>query len=150
VALAAAALVGAVVVVHGPGGQLRQRAMLEQNAALREGALAVVERDAVVVTARGDKLLWPDRTTITAAYLVRSAGEGVRVGSTMYDLVPAPERLADVVARLVPGRPVYLLEDAIPPDRDALEAALGRAGVRREATTVPGLHRVTAVARPHS
>lgn len=145
-ALAAAAVVGASVVVGGPGGLLDQRAHVQQSTALRAGVLAVVGPDAVVVTARGDKLLWPDRTTVVAAYLVRDTGEGVRVGSTMYDLVPSPERLADVVARMAPLRPVYLLEDALPPDRDGLDVALEGAGLRREGTAVPGLQRVTAVA----
>jgi hypothetical protein len=146
-ALAAAGVIGAVLVLQAPGGVLDQRRHVLESTALRAAVLATVEADAVVVTTHGDKLLWPQRSTVTATYLVRDPDEGFRRGSTLYDVVPRPHRLADVAARSVAaGLRVYVLADTLPPDLRGLDEQLRRAGVQRERTAVPSLSQITAVA----
>jgi hypothetical protein len=150
-ALWTSALLGVLVLAHAEAGPLDQRAQVQRSMQFRAQVLEVVPPDAVVVTARGDKLLWPQRSTIVAAYLVRNRGEGVRSGSAMYDVLPTPHRLAHVVAGLVAaGEQVYVLSDGFPPYLGGFDLELRLAGVRREATAVHALFRITAVAPPHS
>lgn len=145
VLLALSALVGLVLAVTSPGGLLDQRRQVLQNAQLRAQVLEVTEPDAVVVTARGDKVLWPRRTTITAAYLIRKPMDGLRYGSITYDVVPEPRRLAEVVAGLThAGEQVYVLGDAFPPYWDGLDLELRLAGVQRVPTAARSLFKITA------
>lgn len=146
VAVSVAALIGVLLLGYAAGGPLDQRQQALHNEQLRAQVLGAVQPGALVVSARGDKLLWPKRSTITAAYLVRNPAEGVRSGPGVYDVVPTPRRLSDVVSRLVgAGERVYVLDDGWLPDRLGLDLALNRAGVRREPTTAPSMFRITAL-----
>ena len=63
----------------------------------------------------------------------------------MYDVVPTARRLAEVVAELErAGTQVFVMSDCLPPDRRDLDRELRRAGVRREATSVRSLFRITS------
>jgi hypothetical protein len=143
-ALGAAAVIGTVVLCVSPGGLVDVHRQVTQNTHVRAAVLRATEPRAIIVTARGDKLLWPERTTIAAAYLVREPAEGIRYGSSMYDVVPSPQRLAEVVAGLVDaGQRVYVMSDSFPPYVGGLDVELGLAGVRREPTAVPSLFLIT-------
>jgi hypothetical protein len=134
------ALVGVALLIQDPGGLVDQRRQVLHSAQLRADILGVTEPDAIVVTARGDKLLWPRRTTLTAAYLIRDPTEGIRYGPTTYDVVPTPRRLAQVVANLArAGDKVYVLSDSLPPYVAGLDVELGLVGARREPTPVRSL-----------
>jgi hypothetical protein len=143
--LTTSALLGLLLAVQAPGGLLDQRRQVQASAELRDRVLRHTEQDALVVTGRGDKVLWPHRRTITAAYLLRTPADGLRYGTIMYDVVPTPRRLAEVLAGLQPaGSPVYLLADALPPSREGLDLELRLVGLRRSPTRAPGLFAVTA------
>jgi hypothetical protein len=150
-ALGVTALLGVVVQVQSPGGLVDVHRQVVTNTAIRDAVLQATEPGAVVVTARWDKLVWPHRRTITAAYLVRDPTEGLRYGSSMYDVVPTPGRLAEVVADLAHGGVrVYVLYDSLPPYVGGLDLELRLAGVRRDPTAVPSLSLITAVSRSRS
>lgn len=147
-ALAVSALLGVGVQLQSPGGFADVHRQVVSNTSVRDTVVKAVEPDAVVVTARADKVLWPHRRTVTAAYLVREPTEGLRYGSSMYDVVPTPARLAEVVADLThAGVRVYILGDALPPYVGGLDVELGLAGVRREPTAAPSLYRITVASR---
>jgi len=146
--LGISALIAVVVQAGSPGGLVDVHRQVVTNTDIRDAVLEATEPDAVVVTARWDKVLWPHRRTVTAAYLVRGPTEGLRYGSSMYDVVPTPARLAEVVADLThTGVRVYVLYDALPPYVGGLDVELRLVGVRREATAVPSLSLITAASR---
>jgi len=150
-ALVISALIGVDLQVQSPGGLVDVHRQVVTNTSVRDAVLRATELDAVVVTARGDKVLWPHRRTITAAYLVREPSEALRYGSSLYDVVPTPARLAEAVAELAhAGLRVYVLADALPPYVGGLDVELRLAGVRREPTAVPSLFLITVGSRSHS
>ncbi len=67
--------------------------------------------DALVITRTGSKALWPDRRTLNATLLYDGppiTDEKILV----WDVVPSPERLADVAGRLVTGgHDVFVYDD---------------------------------------
>jgi len=139
-ALGVSAVVGIVLLAQSPGGVVDQRRQVLESTQLRADILRVTEPEAIVVTARGDKVLWPHRITLTAAYLVRDPTEGIRNGPTTFDVVPTPHRLAQVVADLAhAGDRVYVLSDSLPPGVKRLDVELELAGARREPTAVRSL-----------
>ena len=149
VAVAAAGLLlafGATSALH----SLRSlRPEIGAGAATRQAVLAATGPAGLVVTARGDKWIWPERGVVTAAYLVRTPSQG-RLGEHVYDTVPDRERLADVLVRLVKrGEETYLWNDGwlrMPDPR--LDAMTERRGVYRHPTAVPSLFRYTSIPEP--
>jgi hypothetical protein len=145
-AISIASLIGVLLLFHSAGGPLDQRRQVQWSEEMRAQVLTWAEPGALIVTARGDKFLWPQRSTLTAAYLVRNAAEGVRSGPGVYDVVPTPHRLADVVSRLVgKGERVYVLDDNWLPDSVQLDSELRRLGVRRERTPAASLFRISPI-----
>jgi len=128
ISLLLAAVIGAVSVATSPGGPADQRRQALRTERLRDGVLAASDANSLIVTARGDKFLWPERSTIVAAYLVREPEQGIHRGAGLYDTVPTLSRLTEVLSRLVTrGETVYVLDDGWLADREALDSHL-RAG----------------------
>jgi 4-amino-4-deoxy-L-arabinose transferase-like glycosyltransferase len=123
-------------------GPLQIRAETVTGVRSRHAVLAATPPGAVVLTARGDKFLWPDRSTLTVAYLVRGGG---RVGDErpVYTAVPSPALLADVLARLVErGHPTYVWNDGwLDPADPTLDRLIRARGIARHDTVVSGLSR---------
>ena len=136
-------LLGVVATFLTQVGPLRIRADTAIGAHLRHAVLAATPPGAVVLTARGDKFLWPDRQTITVAYLVR---EG-RVGddNPIYAAIPTATVIADVLTRLVErGEPVYVWNDGwLNPADPTLDRLTRSRGITRSDTSVGGLSRYT-------
>jgi hypothetical protein len=124
-------------------GPLQIRADTVTGVRLRHAVLAATPPGAVVLTARGDKFLWPDRSTLTVAYLVRGDGRGG--DDPIYTAVPSPALVADVLARLVErGKPTYVWNDGWLDPADPTLDRLNRArGIARHDTVVGGLSRYT-------
>lgn len=127
-----------------PEGPLQIRADTVTGVRLRHAVLAATPPGAVVLTARGDKFLWPDRSTLTVAYLVRGDG---RVGDDdpIYTAVPSPALVADVLARLVErGEQTYVWNDGwLDPADPTLDQLTRARGLARHDTLVGGLSRYT-------
>lgn len=145
---AAALLVVAGVLAAGTtlresGGLEVRRDAIEVNRDLRDAVLAATGPDSLVIVKRSDKVLWPDRSTLVASYLVRSREAQARGLTSMFELTPDGARLADVVGRLCAGgEDVHLLDDADWLD-DAtaaeLDVRLGAEGIDRTTTLAAGV-----------
>lgn len=150
VAVLACAVPGLVATARGPGGPLQQPGNVHEGARIRAAVLTATERDAIIVTGRSDKYLWPDRTTATVAYLVRSRGDG-RVGRHLYDAAPDVTRLAAAVEQFAgTGLPTYVFDDGWLdrlPGSAGLDRVLLGHGVHAEGTGVDGLVRYRTSAR---
>lgn len=139
-ALSWSVLLGSSTVWLAPGGLPHQHELASRESATRHRELAVTKESGVVVSARHDKFLWPERTTLVAAYLVRHPDEAVRRGEGLYDVAPTAARLGEVVVRLVRcGWPVTIVDDGWVVDRSALDETLELAGLHRQKTTVPAV-----------
>lgn len=127
-----------------PEGPLHIRAVTVTAVRMRHAVLAATPSGAVVLTARGDKLLWPDRSTLTVAYLVRGDGRAGD-GDPIYTAVPSAALVADVLARLVErGEPVYVWNDGwLNPADPTLDQLTRERGLARHDTAVSGLSRYT-------
>jgi hypothetical protein len=142
------AVAGLVLTLVSPGCLVDQHRQVQQSSVLRAQVLKATEPEAIIVTARGDKFLWPRRTTLTAAYLIRDPAEGLRYGSTTYDVVPTPHRLAQVLSSMArAGSLVYLLSDSMPAYWGGLDVELRLAGVERKPTPVSSLFLIAVVSR---
>jgi hypothetical protein len=122
VGIAAVVLLGAVfTTTTSSGNPIDRRRSVQGVSQQRQRLLELIPRDALVVTARSDKLLWPQRDTLVAPFLVqRQTG-----GGHLHDLVPTPERLASVLVRLdEQGEDVWLYDDGdwLTADSDTLPA----------------------------
>jgi hypothetical protein len=122
--------------------QLRTEAMT--GARVRAAVLAATPADAMVLTARGDKFLWPDRKTLTVAYLVQGSRQ-VGDADPIYAAVPGPALVADVLAHLVEqGTPAYVWNDGwLDPADPTLDRLTRTRGIARHDTAVGGLSRYT-------
>jgi hypothetical protein len=138
-ALLVVAEAAGVTTLRAQGGVEVRADAIEANRSLRDAVLAATGADSLVIVNRADKVLWPDRATLVASYLVQSREAQERGLRSMFDLTPDGARLADVVDRLcASGEEVHLLEDGgwLDPATSAdLDARLSAAGVRR--TTAP-------------
>lgn len=145
-ALSGSVLLGSSTAWSAPGGLVHQHELASREGTTRHRELAVTMESAVVVTARHDKYLWPQRRTLVAAYLVRHPDEAVRHGEGLYDVAPTAARLGDVLVRLVGcGWPVTIVDDGWVVDRQVLEETLERAGLHRQKTTVPTVTHIRPV-----
>jgi hypothetical protein len=137
-------LLGLAATFLTPTGPLQIRADTVTGVRLRHAVLAATPPGAVVLTARGDKFLWPNRSTLTVAYLVRGDG---RVGDDdpIYTAVPSPALVADVLARLVErGEQTYVWNDGwLDPADPTLDRLMRARGIARHDTVVSGLSRYT-------
>jgi hypothetical protein len=137
-------LLGLAATFLTPMGPLQIRADAVTGMRLRHAVLAATPPGAVVLTARGDKFLWPDRSTLTVAYLVRG---DARVGDNdpIYTAVPSPVLVADVLARLVErGEQAYVWNDGwLNPADPTLDRLIRARGIARHDTVVNGLSRYT-------
>lgn len=124
------AAVNVVTVVQESEGWSDTRALIDQAGEERAMFRTTIPEDAIVITRRGDKALFGERTTLVAAYL-RTFTDEEGTSSHLYDTFPETERLIDVVVRLQPRR-VVLLNDSgwiTPLQIDEIENALEQEGI---------------------
>jgi hypothetical protein len=137
-------LLGLAATFLAPRGPLHIRAETVSGVRMRHAVLAATPPGAVVLTARGDKFLWPHRSTLTVAYLVLGDGRADD-GDPIYTAVPSPALVADVLARLVErGEPAYVWNDGwLDPADPTLDRLSRERGIARHDTAVSGLYRYT-------
>ncbi len=137
----------------GNGGirQLRQGVPLQGF--LTQIVLDRTPPDAFVISRTGSKVLWPERRVLSATMLY----DGPPITDEkilIWDVVPSPERVADVSADLVAdGHEVYVYDDGNEPgwlgdaDIEVLRSELAERGMRLRVvvqTSVPPLYHVVA------
>ncbi len=137
--LVVVAVVAAGTTLRGSGGLEVRRDAVQSNGRLRDAVLAATGPDGLVIVNRSDKILWPERATLVASYLVRNRVAQARGLTSMFELTPNGARLADVIGRLcASGEEVHLLDDGdwLTPEFAAdLDLRLAAEGV--EMTTAP-------------
>lgn len=84
----------------GPAGIARTRWAVSALAAQRNQILLATEPDALIATTRMDKALFPERQTLTMAYLIQNERPVVVGDSIVWDMVPDPVRFAGVAAEI--------------------------------------------------
>jgi hypothetical protein len=104
------------MLVRMPQGVLDAASYTHRQQVARDAVLRAVPSDAVVITRRWDKYLWPDRTTLVMAYLVSDPSEAQDPDEPfLIDQMPTPQRLAEVVSEVSRREiPVFLLLDSYP------------------------------------
>jgi hypothetical protein len=142
-ALVAVSVVAAGTTAQASGGLEIRRDAIDANRELRDAVLTATGEGGLVIVNRADKVLWPERATLVASYLVRNREAQARGLTSMFELTPDGARLADVIGRLCAGgEEVHLLDDADWLD-DAtaadLDVRLGAEGIERTTTSVAGV-----------
>ena len=107
------ALVGTAVVTSlvlatlGPGGLASRVAGTTHDAAVRKAVLDATPADSIVMSARADKLLWPERHTFVISYLVEDPEEG----TSPWGQIPNADSLAATgIALNASGFDVFMLD----------------------------------------
>jgi len=99
--------------VYGSIGLVDKYQTIERLEADREALLAAIPEGAAVITQSLDKILWPERDTITATFLVRNEDPTPQDLGNLWGNVPDPVRLVEVLQSLCAtlDRDVYLVDD---------------------------------------
>jgi hypothetical protein len=153
VALVAAA--GAWTTYDAAGGVRSLRAGVPLQDFLTQVVLDRTPPDALIISRTGSKVLWPERTVLSATLLY----DGPTITDDkvlIWDVVPSAERVADVSASLVEaGHDVYVYDDGTAPgwlteaDIAEIRDSLRARGMRLRATVrseVPPLYHVVPAA----
>ena len=148
-ALAVATIVGGLAVVaDGAQGPFDIRDRIPRDRVQRALARRIIPEDAVVITGRADKFLWPARATLSAPYLVDeppAEGDDTHIALR----APTPARLAGVVTSVLDeGLEVYLWNEGSWFTRDRrgaladLDERLAAEGIERIDTGLADLWRL--------
>lgn len=142
VALGAGLLIAASIwtAVAGPVALLVRHDELDTGRWVRAAVLEHTPPDALVAAGVSDRVLFPQRQTLTLAHLA-TPDEVIRleVARSRWDQVPTPARFADVAARVLERDiPLYLLHDFEAPLGPYAEALRAR-GLTLEAAVSGGL-----------
>lgn len=157
-ALLAAAVIAVVsmwTTIDADGGVRQLRQGVPYQSFLARVVLDRTSPDSLIITRTGSKVLWPQRHVLTATMLY----DGPAISDDkilIWDVLPSPERLADVSGDLVDeGYDVYLYDDGDDPgwltgkDIATLRAELARRDLRLRTVVrneVPPLYHVVPAA----
>lgn len=96
----------------GAGGVADAHHVVDEIGELRTQVVASTEPDAIIATRIMDKVLFPQRQTLTMTYLLDSEGPIEKGRRSTWQFLPEQERFADVAVRIYQsGVPLYLLAD---------------------------------------
>jgi len=99
--------------VIGPGGVNDIHDVTNRTRVLQQEILAATEPDDVIAVRVMDKVLYPDRQTLTLTYAMKNEEPFPKGRLETWDYVAPPERFADIAAQMyVRGISLYLLPDA--------------------------------------
>jgi hypothetical protein len=102
----------AVYTYDSPGGIRSNYDVVERFEIVESELLAATEPDAIIATRQLDKILFPKRQTLTLTYALNNAEPVSKGDRQTWDLVPGPERFADVAAAITArGIPFYVVPD---------------------------------------
>jgi hypothetical protein len=113
------------MVETGPGGVREVYSAVDRSEELRTEVVAVTDPDAVIAVRIMDKVLFPDRQTLTLTYAVQNEEPVSKGELETWDHVPSPERFAEIATEMYRrGVSLYFLPDArtgpVAPFQDAL------------------------------
>lgn len=96
----------------GPAAVQETRQVVAQVADLRDDIVDATEPDAIIATRIMDKVIFPERQTLTMTYLLDEEEPLHKGRGSTWQFLPAADRLADVAVRVYEaGVPIYLLAD---------------------------------------
>ena len=94
--LVVVSITAAGTTLRSSGGIEVRRDAIHANTQLRDAVLAATGPDDLVIVNRADKLLWPERPTLVASYLVRNRVAQARGLTSMFELTPDGARLSRI------------------------------------------------------
>jgi hypothetical protein len=103
---------GIAYAVDGPAGTRDVRFAVKRATTLEREVIAATEPDAIIAVQIMDKVLFPDRQTLTLTYAIRNETPFPKGNRETWDYVPDPKRMTEVLTTIhAAGIPVYLLPD---------------------------------------
>lgn len=116
---------------EGAGGVRSNHETVDTFRTIRSEVLAETEPDAIIATRLLDKILFPDRPTLTLTYALNNAEPVSKGDHQTWELVPGPQRFAEVAAVIVErGIPFYLIPDRFVSPLEDYDEALKVRGLR--------------------
>ena len=99
--------------VFATNGVKQTRHDVKAGNSVARAVINATPKDAIVITQLASKVLWPERQTLSTAFLVKNHRPvTVKDETKVWSLTPSVPRLADVITRLARERHhVYLLDD---------------------------------------
>jgi hypothetical protein len=95
-----------------PGGIDQSHAVIERSTVLERQVVGATESDSVIAVRIMDKVLFPERQTLTLTYAIQNEQPFPKGDRETWDYVPSPARFAEVALTMNgAGIPVYLLPD---------------------------------------
>jgi hypothetical protein len=96
----------------GPGGVRQTYDYVRKTSVVHDQVVAATPPDAVIASRIMDKVLYPDRQTLTLTYAIQNQAPFSKGSHETWDFVPSPQRFADVTVTMTKaGVPVYFLPD---------------------------------------
>ena len=137
---------GAYYVWSAPGGVHEVYDVVHDSSILRNQVDAATPPDAIISVRIMDKVLFPDRQTMTQTYMIQNDEPFPKGGRETWDYVPSAERFAEVASSVdSAGIAFYLLPDSFMGDLQPYEDALLARGLtlrRVDAVTVADLYEI--------
>ncbi len=137
-------VINITTIYSGQNGIKDSHLVIERSRAQLVLVLNETPPDSFIVTGRQDKLLFPRRSTLIAAYLQSPEASGLN-GEHLYEGVPTPERLADLAVQTSPRFPVYIFNDSnwfSPTSQTRLRLLLAQEGLCLSGFADPSLYKV--------
>jgi hypothetical protein len=138
---------GAWYAYDAPGGAREVHDVVGRTAELEREVVASTEPDSIIAVRIMDKVLFPDRQTLTMTYAIQNEEPFPKGDRETWDHVPSPQRLAEVLSTIYSaGIPVYVLPDSMMGDLAPYQYALMAKGFyyrRVDGVTVSYLYKVS-------
>jgi len=116
-------------VQRAPGGTRELYAGIRHYSELHTEIVASTEPDAIIAVRTLDKVLFPERQTLTLTYAIQHDEPFSKGGLETWDHVASPERFAEIAERIdLAGIPLYFLPDALTGPVAPYEEALAERG----------------------
>jgi hypothetical protein len=130
VVLAIFVAASAWLVYHGNGGVANTHATIHAWREAKVQVLAATGPDDIIATRIADKVLFPERQTLTLTYALQNDTPVSKGDAETWDHLPSPERLAEVAgATYAAGISLYIIHDGRLHPFSAYQAALHKRGL---------------------
>jgi hypothetical protein len=134
-------------VIRAPGGVQDMHEVVDRSTILQRQVLRATETDAVVAVRIMDKVIFPQRQTLTLTYAMQNEQPFPKGKLETWDYVAQPQRFAEIAGEMqAAGISFYLLHDSRVGDIAPYQAALSEQGLylrRLPGVTVGVLYKVS-------
>jgi hypothetical protein len=113
-----------------PGGVSEMHKIISRSTDVQEQVVAATEPDAVIASRIMDKVIFPQRQTMTLTYAMRNEEPLDKGNRETWDFIAGPDRFAHIAAVMAwNGIPFYLLNDVRIGPLEPYQAALREQGL---------------------